>query len=103
VGFYNRLVFKWSAIRRRRVSAGYPADLPERILATLGQGRVSYQNLRRGLFGLTKLTPDDADNLTRALKDLEDQGRVRRFGRGHGSTFYEFTFYEAAPQKAEPK
>ena len=94
-------MFKWSAIRRRRVSAGYPADLPERILATLGQGRVSYQNLRRGLFGLTKLTPDDADNLTRALKDLEDQGRVRRFGRGHGSTFYEFTFYEAIPQKSE--
>ena len=94
-------MFKWSAIRRRRVSTGYPADLPDRILAVLADGRVSYQNLRRGLFGLTKLTPDDADNLTRALKDLEDQGRVRRFGRGHGSTFYEFTFYEAIPQKSE--
>ena len=94
-------MFKWSAIRRRRVSAGYPADLPDRIMGLLGDGRMSYQNLRRGLFGLDKLTPDDADNLTRALKDLEEQGRVLRFGRGHGSTFYEFTFYEATPQKSE--
>ena len=101
MGFYNRGVFKWSALRRRRASTGYPAELPDRIMAMLGQGRMSYQNLRRGLFGLAKLTPDDADNLTRALKDLEEQGRVRRFGRGHGSTFYEFTFYEAVPQKAE--
>ena len=96
-------LFNLSALRRRRESTGYPADLPDRIMAMLGEGRMSYQNLRRGLFGLTKLTPDDADNLTRALKDLEDQGRVRRFGRGHGSTFYEFTFYEAVPQKAESK
>jgi hypothetical protein len=96
-------MFKWSAIRRRRVSAGYPPELPDRIMGLLAGGHVSYQNLRRGLFGLDKLTPDDADNLTRALKDLEDQGRVRRFGRGHGSTFYEFTFYEALPQKSESK
>jgi hypothetical protein len=96
-------MFKWSGLRRRRVSTGYPADLPDRIMGLLADGRVSYQNLRRGLFGLDKLTPDAADSLTRALKDLEDQGRVRRFGRGHGSTFYEFTFYEAIPQKAESK
>ena len=95
-------MFKWSALRRRRASTGYPSDLPDRIVAELGTGRVSHQNLRRALFGMDKMTPDDADNLTRAIKDLEDQGRVRRFGRGHGSTFYEFTFYEAVPQKAEP-
>jgi len=94
-------MFKWSAIRRRRPSAGYPADLPDRIMGLLGDGRMSFQNLRRGLYGLDKLTPDEAANLTRALEDLEKQGRVRRFGRGHGSTFYEFTFYEAIPQKGE--
>jgi hypothetical protein len=96
-------MFKWSAIRRRRVSAGYPAELPDQIMALLADGRMSYQNLRRALFGLDKLTPDAAANLTRALKDLEDQGRVRRFGRGHGSTFYEFTFYEAVPQTSEAR
>lgn len=66
----------------------------------LGVSRLSHQNLRRELFGLTKLTPDDAEHLNRALVDLEAQGRVHRLGRGHGSTFYEFTFYEAVPQKS---
>jgi hypothetical protein len=94
-------LFNLSALRRRRELVSYPADLPDRIMAQLAGGQMSFQNLRRALFGMTKLEPDDAESLRRALADLEQQGRIRRFGRGHGSTFYEFTFYEAVPQKAE--
>lgn len=95
-------LFKLSALRRRRESTGYPVDLPDRIMQALGDTQMSFQNLRRSLFGMTRLQPDDATRLSRALADLEAQGKVRRLGRGHGSTFYEFTFYEAIPQKAEP-
>lgn len=94
-------MFKFSALKRRRVTEGYPADLPERILGHLGTERRSFQELRRALFGMQKLQPDDATHLTRALADLEKEGRVQRFGRGHGSTFYEFTFYEAVPPKSQ--
>jgi hypothetical protein len=94
-------MFKLPSLRRRQFSTGYPADLPDKIMAQLAGGRMSFQNLRRALFGLVKLQPDDGANLTRALNDLEANGRVRRFGRGHGPTFYEFTFYEAVPEPAK--
>jgi DNA-binding HxlR family transcriptional regulator len=92
-------MFKLSALRRRQVSPGYPAELPERIVAHLAGGRMSFQSLRRSLFGLVRMQPDDSQNLSAALKDLETAGKIRRFGRGHGPTFYEFTFYELMPEK----
>lgn len=94
-------MFKLSDLKRRRFTQGYPVDLAERILSELGTERKSFQELRRTLFGLHKLDSDDNAHLNRALADLEKEGRISRFGRGHGSTFYEFTFYEAVPPKSQ--
>ena len=87
-------MFSLGAILRKRKSEGYPADLPDKIVAALGEKHVSAQELRRRLFGLDRLTPAQDESMRRALHDLEAAGRIRRFGRGHGATFYEFTFYE---------
>ena len=86
-------MFRIGALLRRRRGHGYPPELPDRIVEALGKRHVTHRELRRHLFGLEKLSPDEADWLTRALRDLEASGKIRRFGRGHGANFYELTFY----------